>query len=287
MLTNRRVRFLLCFGPPAVYLLVFMALPYGYMFYFSFLKTSGYSIVAEFNIDSYIRAITNPLYLGVLFRTVKIALIVTFFSVVLGYSLAFYMAFIASKGQKRLLYFLMVIPLWTSFLLRVFIWKLILGREGAINEALLFLGLVDEPLMVILYNEFSVILTLVYVFTPFVALPVFASLEKIPRQYIEASMDLGGGVVRTFRKIVLPLSLPGVVTGATFAFCLCFGDFVTPALLGGPEGLMIAQVIISQFLVAFEWPFGSALAVILVATVIVPVIFASRIEKRDQGANIV
>ncbi|MGE3305056.1 MAG: ABC transporter permease [Rhizobiaceae bacterium] len=180
-------------------------------------------------------------------------------------------------------YFLIIIPLWSSFLLRVFIWKLILGREGLINVTLMSSGIIDEPLTFILYNDFSVILTLTYVFIPFVALPVYAALEKIPPSYIEASMDLGGGPFRTFRRVVLPLSLPGLLAGATFTFCLSFGDFVTPTLLGGASGIMISDVIISQFLVAFEWPFGSALAVTLLVAVLIPVIISSRFEKRSGG----
>lgn len=144
-------------------------------------------------------------------------------------------------------------------------------------------GIIDEPLTFILYNDFSVILTLTYVFIPFVALPVYAALEKIPPSYIEASMDLGGGPFRTFRRVVLPLSLPGLLAGATFTFCLSFGDFVTPTLLGGASGIMISDVIISQFLVAFEWPFGSALAVTLLVAVLIPVIISSRFEKRSGG----
>jgi spermidine/putrescine transport system permease protein len=260
-----------------------MIVPYGYMFYFSFLKKAGYSIEHVFNLNNYVRVFTNPLYLSVILNSARIAALVTILSVVIGYALAFFIAYIAKPRHKRLFYFLVIIPLWSSFLLRVFIWKLILGREGLINVALLSSGVIEEPLTIILYNDFSVILTLTYIFIPFVALPVYAALEKIPPNYIEASMDLGGGPLTTFRKVVLPMSLPGLLTGATFTFCLSFGDFVTPTLLGGASGIMIADVIISQFLVAFEWPFGSALAVTLLVAVLIPIVITSRLEKRNGG----
>jgi len=277
------IRFGLTFGPPFAYIFIFMVLPYAYMFIYSFWRKADYSVVADFNVDNYIRAFQNPLYINVILNSLQIAFFVTAGAVVIGYLLALYIAFVAKSSHRHVLYFLIIIPLWTSFLLRVFIWKLILGREGLINSALLYAGIIDEPLSIILYNDFSVILTLVYIFIPFVALPVYASLEKIPPDYIEASMDLGGGPLETFRRVILPLSMPGVISGATFTFCLSFGDFVTPTLLGGANGVMISDVIISQFLVAFEWPFGSALAIILLAVVMVPIIVASKIEKRQEG----
>lgn len=280
---DEAIRFGLSFGPPFAYLMLFMVLPYAYMFLYSFWKKADYSVVADFNIDNYVRAFQNPLYVNVILNSLKIAFFVTVSAVVLGYLLAMFIAFVARSSHRHLFYFMIIIPLWTSFLLRVFIWKLILGREGLINSALLYAGVIDEPLSIILYNDFSVVLTLAYIFIPFVALPVYASLEKIPSDYVEASMDLGGSPFQTFRRVILPLSLPGVISGATFTFCLSFGDFVTPTLLGGANGVMISEVIISQFLVAFEWPFGSALAIILLAVVMVPVIAGSKLEKRQEG----
>ena len=257
---RRRLYFFLCFGPPFLYLFVFMILPYLNMFQFSFWKKSGYFTVPELNIDNYVRFFENPLYLNTLLGSLEVALIVTVFANLLGYPLAFFLVFVARR-HRQLLYFLIIIPLWASFLLRVFIWKLILGREGIINSFLMYVGILDEPLSLILYSRFSVCLTLVYIFVPFIALPVYTALEKIPRDYIEASKDLGGTPWQTFRRVILPLSLPGVLAGSIFTFSLSFGDFVSPTLLGGPTGLMISNVIISQFITAFEWPLGSVLAV--------------------------
>jgi hypothetical protein len=167
---RRQLHFLLCFGPPFLYLFVFMILPYATMFQYSFWKKSGYFVVPELNIDNYLRFFDNPLYLNTLIGSLEVALIVTLFANLVGYPLAYFLAFVASR-HRQLLYFLIIIPLWASFLLRVFIWKLILGREGIVNSFLEYAGIIDEPLSLILYNRFSVCLTLVYIFIPFVALP--------------------------------------------------------------------------------------------------------------------
>lgn len=277
-----RLRFLLCFGPPALYVFVFMVLPYLNMFTYSFYSKQGYSVVPDFQLDSYERFFSTTLYADVLLRSVWIAFTVTLGALLIAYPTAFFMAFVANK-KKRLLYFLIIVPLWSSFLLRVFIWKLILGKEGIVNSVLLYLDVVDEPLSIILYNQFSVSLTLIYIFVPFMVLPIYTALEKIPRHYIEASMDLGGHPFQTFRRVILPLSMPGVIVGCIFAFCLTLGDFVSPTLLGGPSGIMISNIIMSEFITAFEWPFGSALALMVLLVVLFVVVIAARLERRSDG----
>ncbi len=277
-----RLRFWLCFGPPALYVLVFMVLPYLTMFAYSFYSKAGYKVIPDLQFASYERFFSSTLYADVLLRSVWIALIVTLGALVIAYPTAFFMAFVANR-RKRLLYFLIIVPLWSSFLLRVFIWKLILGKEGIVNSMLLYLDAIDEPLSIILYNQFSVCLTLIYVFVPFMVLPIYTALEKIPRHYIEASMDLGGHPFTTFRRVILPLSMPGVIAGCIFAFCLTLGDFVTPTLLGGPSGIMISNIIMSEFITAFEWPFGSALALAVLVVILVVVAIAARLERRRDG----
>lgn len=280
---QRLIRFALCFGPPFLYLLVFMVLPYARILQFSFWRADLYRIVEEFTLANYLKIWQNPLYSSVLLNSLEVAAIVTAAAVLIGYTLAFFLAFVARR-HRTLLYFLVIVPLWTSFLLRAYIWKVILGRSGIINGMLQYVGFTDAPVSLFLYNRFSVCLALVYIFIPFVVLPVFTALERIPREYIEASMDLGANGLHTFRRVILPLSLPGVIAGATFTFCLSFGDFVAPTLLGGPSGIMISNVIIGQFGAAFDWPLGSALAVVVLLLVLTTVVLASRIERRQRGA---
>ena len=284
--TERRRKallFLICFGLPLAYLFIFMVIPYLNILQFSFWKKELYTSVPALNLENYARAWKNPLYRTVIYNSLETAAIVTICANLIGYPLAYYLVFVAKK-HRALLYFLIIAPLWISFLLRTFVWKLILGRSGLVNETLLKMGLIDEPLTMFLYNQFSVCLTLTYIFIPFIALPVYSSLEKIPGEYMEASMDLGANRFRTFINVILPLSLPGVISGSIFTFCLSFGDFVTPTLLGGPGNSMIGNIIISQFGAAFDWPFGSALAVIVLIVVMTIVTGATLFERREKSA---
>jgi spermidine/putrescine transport system permease protein len=280
---RRLLLFALCFGPPLLYLLIFMVLPYLRILQFSFWRVDLYTIAQDFNLENYREIFENPLYRTVILKSLKIAAIVTVCVNLIGYPLALFLAFVAQR-HRTLLYFLVIVPLWTSFLLRAYTWKLILGRSGLINGVLQYTGLTDEPVSLFLYNEFSVSLALVYIFVPFLVLPVYTALERIPQEYVEASLDLGANNFYTFRRVVLPLSLPGVLAGSTFAFCLSFGDFVTPSLLGGPGGIMVSNVIIGQFGAAFNWPLGSALAMTVVVVVFSVVILASRLERRRGEA---
>lgn len=274
----QRVIFL---GPAALYALAFMVVPYLTVFQYSFWKVENYAVVPQLNLDNYGRILTSDLYLPVIGNSLQIAAIVTVSAVCLGYCLAFYVAFF-SGNARRCLYFLIVIPLLTSFLLRAFIWRLILGREGVINGALTDFGIVDQPLSALLFNRFSLCVGLTYIFIPFVALPVYASLEKIPKELLEASTDLGASALTTLKRIIFPLSTMGVITGAVFTFCLSFGDFVAPTLLGGPSGIMISSVIINQFGAAFDWPMGSALAIVVVCVIGTAVAIAAWLEKKSD-----
>jgi len=276
-----QIRILALFlGPAAAYALVFLILPYVSVLRFSVWSVENYTIHQDLTAANYWRIVENPLYRTAICNSLLVAAIVTAASVVVGYALAVYIAFFSGRARSTL-FFLLVIPLWTSFLLRAFIWRLILGRQGILNSALLWTGVIHEPLDILLFNMFSVCLTLTYVFIPFVALPVYAALEKIPKDLIEASMDLGGSAWITLRRVIIPLSLPGVVTGAIFTFCLSFGDFVTPTLLGGPDVLMVGSIIINQFGAAFDWPMGSALAVVVILIVATGVVLATQLERRN------
>lgn len=278
---DRYLRIAAFLGPTLLYAAVFIFLPYTNILAYSFWRTENYVTVADFNLLNFLRILQSPVYLAVIGNSLLVASLVTVSAVILGYALAFYVAFF-SGAQRRFLYFLIVIPLWTSFLLRAFIWRIILGREGIINSGLAWLGVIDEPVSALLFNRFSVCIALTYVFIPFVAIPVYTALEKIPRETLEASMDLGASPAYTLWRVILPLSVPGVVTGAIFTFCLSFGDFVTPALLGGPSGVMISSIIINQFGAAFDWPFGSALAVVVILVIGLAVVLARWLERRYE-----
>lgn len=265
--------------PPILWVAAFLLVPYALMFVHSFFRVADGTIVHDWNLANYATLFQNPLYLRVLFRTARIAASVTALSVLLAYPLAYYLSFHGGR-RKELLYQLVIVPLWVSYLVRGYAWKTILGSDGVLNGFLQYLGLTREPVSAFLYSPFAVVLMLTHIYTPFVFLPIYASLEHIPRPLVEASEDLGAGPRQTFLRVVLPLSLPGLLAGATFAFVLSLGDFLAPLLVGGPSGTMIANLVQSLFGAAYDWPLGSAISVFLLVSTVALLALAQRIEKR-------
>ncbi|HTZ48732.1 MAG TPA: ABC transporter permease [Verrucomicrobiae bacterium] len=266
-------------APPLVWVGFFLLLPYALMFAHSFWLVRDGVIIHQWNLHNYATLLHNPVYAEVLFRTARIAASVTFLSLLLGYPLAYYMSFHATL-RKDLLYQLVIVPLWVSYLVRGYAWKTILGSDGVLNGFLQYLHITKEPVSFFLYSPFSVILTLTHIYTPFVFLPLYASLEHIPRNLIEASHDLGAGPRSTFFRVILPLSIPGLLAGATFAFVLTLGDFLGPMLVGGPSSIMIANIVQSLFGTAYDWPLGAAIAVCILFLTIALLFLAERLEKR-------
>ena len=194
------------------------------------------------------------------------SLLVSFFTVVLAYPIAYYISFHGGR-HKSLWLFLITIPFWTSYLLRVMSWKVILGYNGVLNSGLMGLGIIDEPSTALLYNTSAVVITLTHAWAAFAVLPIFVSLEKVDRTLIEAATDLGDGPIRSFLRVTLPLSLPGVISAILIVMIPTVGDYVTPKLVGGKDGVMIANAIQAQFGKASNWPLGAALSVTTMAVV--------------------
>jgi len=265
--------------PPILWVGLFLLLPYALMFAHSFWMVRNGMIVHQWNLRNYQTLFQNPVYLEVLFRTMRIAAGVTLFSLLLGYPLAYYMSFHGGI-RKDLLYQLVIVPLWVSYLVRGYAWKTILGSEGVLNGFLQYAHVTHEPVSFLLYSPFAVILMLTHIYTPFVFLPLYASLEHIPRNLVEASHDLGAGSRATFLRVILPLSLPGLLAGATFAFVLTLGDFLAPLLVGGPSSIMIANIVQSLFGTAYDWPLGAAISVCILLLTISLLFLTERLEKR-------
>jgi len=266
-------------APPLLWVALFLLLPYALMLVHSFWLVQDGSIVHQWNLQNYTKLFENPVYLEVLFRTIRIAASVMFLSLLLGYPLAYYMSFYAGP-RKELLYQLVIIPLWVSYLVRGYAWKTILGYDGVLNGFLRYLHLTREPVSFFLYSPFAVILTLTHIYTPFVFLPLYASLEQIPRNLIEASHDLGASPRATFLRVTLPLSLPGLLAGATFAFVLTLGDFLAPLLVGGPSSVMIANIVQNLFGTAYDWPLGAAISVSILVLILGLLFLTERLERR-------
>jgi len=268
---------------PLLWMLAFLVVPYLIMFTYSFYEKKFPTFVPAFQFGNYLTIFTDPQYYQVLLRTFKIAGSVGLLSLIIAYPLTYFLVFMVKNARFRMfLYMAVIVPLWVSYLLRAYTWKTILGSEGILNSFLIWIGILNQPTDIFLYNQFSMTLTLTYIFIPFMVMPIFTALEKIPRSYVEASKDCGVGPVLTFIRITLPLSMPGVVAGFTFAFCLSFGDFIAPFLVGGPNGFMIANVVQSQFGAALNWPLGSALSIVMLAIVLVIISLSDRLERAGQ-----
>lgn len=234
---------------------------------------------------NYIRVASEPIYGALLARSLQISGLVTIATVILCYPMAYYVAFHVHR-RKMLWIVLMTLPFWMSYLLRVFAWKVILGYEGVINASLLNLGLISAPLEFLLYSQTAVIITLAHAWAAFAILPMYVSLEKIDRSLLEAATVLGDGPVARFLRVTLPLSMPGVLAAFFLIFIPTTGDYVTPALLGGPDGAMIGNLIQLQFGPVNNWPMGAALSVVLalwIAAVALVFLVVSRKTRMRTG----
>ncbi|MBC7139718.1 MAG: ABC transporter permease [Defluviimonas sp.] len=259
-------------SPTALYALLLLAAPLATILAYSFL-TDGDTVtrvVRDFTFDNYITTWTQPIYRAVMMRSLSVSMMVTAATVMLAFPVAYYVSFHVSPDRKSLWLFLITIPFWTSYLIRVFLWKVILGYNGVINSGLKSLGLIDEPLTFILYNVNSIVITLAHAYAPFAILPIFVALEKIDRSLLEAGQDLGESRLMTFWRVTLPLAMPGVVAAVLIVLIPTIGDYVTPQLIGGGKIPMIANLIQSQMLDQDNRPLGSALAVsaMLIVTVV-------------------
>ena len=269
---------LVLISPTMLYALLMLAAPLAMVVTFSFWTQNYLDIDTTLTFDNYREAWSKPIHRVLMFRSLSISLVVTLVTVLLAFPIAYYLSFHV-KSRKALWLFLITVPFWTSYLLRVFLWKVILGYNGVLNSALLGVGIIDEPLTFLLYNANAVVLTLAHAWAPFAILPIFVSLEKIDRSLLEAAEDLGDGAIRRFFRITLPLAMPGVIASTLIVLIPTVGDFITPKLVGGTDGLMIANMIQIQFGKANNAPLGAALAVssmLIVATISVVIFFAGK-----------
>lgn len=261
-LTHDQTRSIKLLGLPLVYALLLLAVPLGAIVLFSFWTQDFMTVDTTFTTANYREIYDSPIYGLLLQRSLMVSGIVTAVTVLLAYPVAYFISFHVHPSKKSIWLFLITIPFWTSYLIRVFLWKVILGYNGVINSGLLQLGIIDEPLTFILYNVNAVIITLAHAFAPFAILPIFVVLEKIDRSLLEASQDLGESKFSTFLRVTLPLSMPGVVGAVLIVFIPTIGDYVTPELMGGASGKLIANMIQTQFLQLNNAPLGAALAIV-------------------------
>ena len=268
-------------APGVLWLVVFMVVPVLFMVIVSFWSSGYYGTQPDFTFKNYLKLFQSPLYSGQLVKTLRIGFEAMAISLVLSYPIAYLLA--RARGSMKLaLLLLLFLPFWASYVVRAFVWLPILGRNGVINTFLMYLGVIEQPLDWLLYNEGAVLLGLVYVYTLFMTLPIYLSLDKIDPRLIEAAADLGAKPFRIFWEVLWPLSRPGVISGCIMVFLLTMSAFVTPQLLGGPRGIMFGNVIASQFLANNDWAFGAALSVAMIAIVLVLFLALGRRMKVEQ-----
>lgn len=252
--------------PPLIWTSLLYFVPLAILISYSVWRLEAFDIVKEFSLTNFRTILTNPAYRTVILRTVLTASGVTLIDVVIALPVGFFIAKYGGRWRS-LLSILVILPLWSSYLVRVFAWKIILGYNGVLNSALIGLGILTEPSSVFLYNQFSTLLTFVHVWLPFMILPIITAFERLPDDLLEASADLNAPPFTTFRRVILPLVTPGILAGSINVFALTMGDFITPSLVGSPKGIMLGNVISSQFGVAYNWPLGAAFSLVVMLIV--------------------
>ena len=276
-LTARWLIFLLIASVPVA----FIVAPIGSFLLVSFFRADKHEIIRELTLFNYVNFFGNWTYFGTYLGTIFLCLEVVAVSVLVGYPIAWFIW--QQKGSRRYLMLLLaVVPLFMSYIVKLYTLRSMLGLNGLVNQMLLNLGILEKPSQLFLFNQRAVLITMAVIYLPFVILPIFLALERIPRSLLHASIDLGAGAWDTFRRIVLPLSFPGTVAGALFVFVLALGDFITPQMVGGTTGFTIGRVIFSQFGLAFDWPFGAAMAAILFLTALAGILMAGFAMSRQK-----
>ena len=280
---DRRATFWVLYLPPLLLLGAFFLIPLLLMFAYSFRADMHGSFFQLWqpSLNQYLKLISTGSYWRLLGVSSFMALVVSISAVVLSYPIAYFIAF---HGKQRAGFYLvlLLVPFWTSYLLRVMAWKIMLGTEGAINSFLIYINLIQEPLTALLYNRNAVVLTLIYVWIPFATLPILAALQRIDIALFEAAADLGARPIRQFLRITLPLSLPGVLAAFFMVFIPTVGEYITPLLVGGSRGSMYGNIIQDFFTKAANWPFGSAMSMVMLAGTLILVVIAVRlINVRD------
>ena len=261
------LRIIATLSPSAFWLLIFTLIPLGIVVYYSFLTRGPWgTVVYEFTLDSY-RQILDPLFFKIFARSFKLAALTVVICAVAGYLIAYWIA-LYGGSRKNFLLFLVILPFWTSYLVRIYAWMILLSDHGLINNFLTALHLIDAPLP-LLHNQYSVLVGLVYTYLPFMILPLYAALDRLDRSVLEAAADLGATATERFFKVTLPLTKGGVLSGSVLVFTPAIGEFLVPELLGGAKALMIGKFIALKFLGLRHWPLGSAYSLVVLAVILI------------------
>ncbi len=271
--------------PLILWQFIFFVVPVLLLLVISFWRTRSYRMVPDFTLDNYTAIFANGAMWRALALSVQTAAFVTIVCALLAFPIAY---FIAKKAgpMKGLLLVAVIAPFWISIVMRVAAWRLLLGENGVINQALVGAGLVDHPLGFLLYSPVATSIGLIYAYLPLYVLPLYASIEAIDDNWIAAAKDLNAGPFRAFWEVTLPLALPGLIVGAVFCFIFGLGEFVTPALLGGGKQFMISQIIQDEFQRRLNWPAGAAIAIVLLTIVFVLLAVSMKWFRKASGEQL-
>ena len=262
--------------------ILLILIPLASFLSYSFFTVDGTDIIHEFSLFNFTEFFVDEIYINTLVRTIFLALVVMLTCILLGYPVAYFLARYAGKYKYAIL-LMLIIPLFMSYIIKIYMMRSILGFSGLINKVLKMLGIIEKPLEFFLWNQNAVIITLVVILLPLIIIPTFTSLEKIPRNIIEASFDLGCKPFQAFRYVIFPIGLPGLVVGSVFVFILALGDFVTPQLVGGTSGFTHGKIIYSNFGMAFNWPFGAALASVLLFISVIIILLTNYLTGKSKS----
>jgi spermidine/putrescine transport system permease protein len=253
--------------PASLFYLLFFGVPMLSLFVLSFWRAEGFDLIPEFSFVNYQAIAESTLYRDILLRTIGIGFVTAGITVPIAFMLAYLMRFVFER-QAQIILQLILVSLFSGYLVRIYAWRTILGKQGLLNSTLAWLGLIDRPLEFLIYSNFAVVVTLSGLLLPLAVLPIHASMSNVGRDHVEVASDLGSRRLHLFRTILVPMAMPGLRTAFAFTFLLAAGDFVTPSLLGGTRSIMIGNIIADQFRgTGANWPLGAALAFVTVACV--------------------
>jgi spermidine/putrescine transport system permease protein len=262
-------------APPVVWMLIFYLVPLIILLVYAFWSVDYLTVIREFTLENFRTIINNELYPRVLLRTIAVAAFVTVIDIIIAFPIAYFLARKVTR-HRELLLMLVIFPLWSSYLVRAFAWRTILGTNGILNTFLEWAHITNEPLTFLLFSKEAMVLTFSQVWLPFMILPLYTVLDQIPKSLLEAAADLGGNGWQTFRRVVFPMALPGVVAGSLSVFSLTMGDYITPTLIGGPGDQLIGKIIADNFGTANNWPLGAALVFPLLIVIFMVLLIANR-----------
>jgi spermidine/putrescine transport system permease protein len=268
-------------APIILWQIIFFVCPMALLAVYSFWRLIDYKIDYTPTLYNYRDLFSNPLLFNALLLSLQVAVAVTIVCAVLAYPIAYFIAKKAGRWRVLLL-ILVIVPFWTSFILRAYAWKLLLGERGFINSGLSLLGLIDQPIQYLLYSPVATSIGLIYAFLPFYILPLYTSIDKVQDSWLAAAQDLGATPARTFFEVTFPLCIPGLVVGAVFTFIFAVGDYVIPQLLGGGKSLLIAQAIVLEFETSQNWPGGAALSMVLLVIILAILIATLRWVRMED-----